>query len=234
MLLNKTKLFFKNFFSFKKKKNIFLGFLIFVVWGINFYLSPYFLNWLQNFLGQKFVFFSVTEPIIAILKFSLLLTFIFFFPFFWYVFFSFLNFLFSLKIKGFLFFFLLGLFLFYLGVFFAFKITIPYGIKFLLSFKTEKIEPAISLEHFVSFFGFFLLMFGLLFELPLILCFLSFTKLINPSKLSIYRKEIFFVIAVFSAIITPTPDAFNMILLALPLYLLFELGLFLSKLFTKK
>ncbi|HBT04033.1 MAG TPA: preprotein translocase, partial [Thermodesulfobacterium commune] len=48
-------------------------------------------------------------------------------------------------------------------------------------------------------------------------------------KITKYRKEIFFGIAVLSAVITPTPDAFNMALLSIPLYILFELGLFLSK-----
>jgi len=54
-------------------------------------------------------------------------------------------------------------------------------------------------------------------------------KVLNPQKLSKYRKETFFFIVVFSAVITPTPDAINMSLLAIPLYLLFEAGLFLSK-----
>lgn len=238
MFFSKINYFFRNFFSFKRKKNLFLLGLMIFTWGINFYLSPYGLDFLQRSLRTKIVFFSVTEPLVAMLKFSFLLTFLLFFPFLWYTFFNLLNFLFSLDLsfhkKSWLLFFLLGILLFYLGIFFAYKISLPYGIQFFLSFKTEKLEPAISLEHLVSFFGFFLLAFGLLFELPLIICFLSFCQLLNPYKISSYRKEIFFVIIVFSAIITPTPDALNMMLLALPLYLLFELGLFLSKSLVRK
>ncbi len=234
MFLLKIKLFLKEIFNFKKKKNLFWLILVIATWGINFYLSPYFLAFLQKNLGQKLIFFSVTEPFIALLKFSLLITFVLFFPLLWYLFFIFLNFLFYLPRKTFFLFFILGLILFYLGIFFAFKVSLPYGIQFLLSFKTEKLEPAISLGHFVNFFSFFLIAFGFFFELPLLICLLSLTKLLNPYRLSYYRKEVFLAIVVLSAIITPTPDAFNMMLLAFPLYLLFELGLFLSKRLVKK
>lgn len=131
-------------------------------------------------------------------------------------------------------FYLLGLGLFYLGVVFAYFITLPYGIRFLLSFRTEKIEPSISLGHFVNFFSFFVIAFGLIFELPLFLTFLSLTKILNPYKITKYRKEIFFGIAVLSAVITPTPDAFNMALLSIPLYVLFELGIFLSRFLLRR
>ncbi len=216
-----------------KNKGIFILIFVLLIYFFFFWFSPYILNYLQKNYHQQFIFYSVSEPLISLLKFSFCLFFLFLFPFIWYFLIVFLDFLYTFNKKIFWLFYLFGLLLFYLGVFFAYRITLPYGIKFLLSFKTEKIEPAISLGHFVNFFSFFIIAFGLIFELPLFICFLSLSKIINPSKLGKYRKEIFFLIVVLAAIITPTPDAFNMGLLAIPLYLLFEIGLILSKFIQK-
>ncbi|AEH22182.1 Sec-independent periplasmic protein translocase [Thermodesulfobacterium geofontis OPF15] len=225
--------FLKGFLKLWKNKGILIIFLLIAIYLTFFLLSPYILKHLQTSYNQKFVFYSVSEPLVSLLKFSLVLTFILLFPFLWYFLISFFNFLYSFKKSHFWLFYVLGLFLFYLGVVFCYEVTLPFGIKFLISFKTEKIEPAISLGHFVNFFSFFILAFGLIFELPLFICFLSMGRIINPSKLGSYRKEIFFIIVVIAALVTPTPDAFNMSLLAIPLYILFELGLFLSKLIQK-
>ncbi len=229
----KIALFLKRLIKLWKQKGILIIFLLLAIYLSFFWSSPYILKYLQTNYNQKFIFYSVSEPLVSLLKFSFVLTFILIFPFFWYFLISFFNFLFSFKKSLFWLFYLLGVFLFYLGVFFSYEVTLPYGIKFLISFKTEKIEPAISLGHFVNFFSFFVLAFGLIFELPLFICFLSMARIINPLKLGRYRKEIFFIIVVIAALVTPTPDAFNMSLLAIPLYILFELGLLLSRIFQK-
>jgi len=225
--------FLKRLIKLWKQKGILITFLLLAIYLSFFWSSPYILKYLQTNYNQKFIFYSVSEPLVSLLKFSFVLTFILIFPFLWYFLISFFNFLFSFKKSLFWLFYLLGVFLFYLGVFFSYEVTLPYGIKFLISFKTEKIEPAISLGHFVNFFSFFVLAFGLIFELPLFICFLSMARIINPLKLGRYRKEIFFIIVVIAALVTPTPDAFNMSLLAIPLYILFELGLLLSRIFQK-
>jgi len=231
MNFKKIAQFLKKFLKLWKSKGILILILLFTVYLTFFLLSPYILKYLQDSYHQKFIFYSISEPLVSLLKFSFILTLILLFPFLWYFFLSFLNILFSFKKSLFWLFYFLGVFLFYLGVFFSYEITLPYGIKFLISFRTERIEPAISLGHFVNFFCFFVLAFGLIFELPLFICFLSMAKIINPMKIGKYRKEIFFVIVVIAALITPTPDAFNMSLLAVPLYILFELGLILGKIF---
>jgi len=203
--------------------------LILLSFGLIFWFSPQALNYLQHKFNQRFVFFSLSEPLLAMLKFSVVCLVIIFFPLVWLGIISTLDALLSLPKRLFFLFFIFGVILFYVGVLFAYFVILPYGVQFLLSFQTEEIKPAISLEHFANFFGFFLLLFGAIFELPLMMIFLTMIKVLNPQKLSKYRKEIFFFIVVFSAVITPTPDAINMSLLAIPLYLLFEAGLFLSK-----
>ncbi|QER41569.1 preprotein translocase subunit TatC [Thermodesulfobacterium sp. TA1] len=233
MSAKKIAKFIKFFLHHWKKRGFLITFLFLGLYLSFFWASPYLLNFLQHFYRQKFVFYSLSEPLISFLKFSLVLTFLVSFPLIFYLFLRGLNLVFNLKKKFFLIFYLLGLGLFYLGALFAYFITLPYGIKFLLSFRTEKIEPSISLGHFVNFFSFFVLAFGLIFELPLVLAFFSIIKVLNPYKITRYRREVFFGIAVISAMITPTPDAFNMALLAIPLYVLFELGVFLSKMLLK-
>ena len=233
MSSKKIAQFLKKFLKLWKQKGALIIFLLITIYLTFFWLSPYILKYFQINYNQKFIFYSVSEPLVSLLQFSLVLTFILLFPFLWYFLISFFNFLYSFKKSHFWLFYILGIFLFYLGIVFCYKVTLPFGIKFLISFKTEKIEPAISLGHFVNFFSFFVLAFGLIFELPLFICFLSMGKIINPLKLGSYRKEIFFMIVIIAALVTPTPDAFNMSLLAIPLYILFELGLFLSKLIQK-
>ena len=203
--------------------------LILLSFGLIFWFSPQALNYLQHKFNQRFVFFSLSEPFLAMLKFSVVCLVIIFFPLVWLGVISTLDALLSLPKRLFLLFFIFGVILFYIGVLFAYFVILPYGVQFLLSFQTEEIKPAISLEHFANFFCFFLLLFGAIFDLPLMMIFLTMIKVLNPQKLSKYRKEIFFFIVVFSAVITPTPDAINMSLLAIPLFLLFEAGLFLSK-----
>ncbi len=222
----------KNILLFLKKRLLFL-FPFFFLYIFLFWFSPDILLYLQKYFHLKLGFYSISEPLLSLLKFSFTLFIILTFPFLYLGVISLLKELLFLKGSLWLLFYFLGLFFFYGGVLFAYTLSIPYGIKFLLSFKTESLEPVISLSNFVNFFSFFLLIFGLTFQLPLILATLSWLKILKPHKISQYRKEIFFCIVLFSAIITPTPDAINMSLLALPLYFLFEIGLFLGKFLEK-
>ncbi|MFN3921803.1 MAG: twin-arginine translocase subunit TatC [Caldimicrobium sp.] len=220
----------KKAFIFLKKTGLFILPLALILYLILFFLSPEILLYLQKKYQQKLVFFTPTEPILSLLKFSFTLFILFTFPLIYLGLLTIFNSLLFLKKKFLLLLYFMGLLFFYSGVAFSYFITLPYGIKFLISFKTESLEPAISLSHFVNFFSFFLLTFGFIFELPLFLSILTLIGIIHPTKLGKFRKEIFFFIVVISAIITPTPDAINMSLLALPIYLLFELGLILGKL----
>ncbi|MBU0993930.1 MAG: twin-arginine translocase subunit TatC [Proteobacteria bacterium] len=115
--------------------------------------------------------------------------------------------------------------LFYAGVFFCFKITLPYGIKFLLGFETTNIKALISVDKFVSFCAMFLLGFGLVFQMPVAMVLSGRLFNVDYRRLSRHRREAILILTFVSAILTPTPDAMNMMLMAIPLYLLFEIGL---------
>ena len=129
---------------------------------------------------------------------------------------------------------LASLFLFYLGAFFCFFVALPNGVKFLLGYQTAQIKPMISAGKYVSFCAVFVFGFGLTFELPLILALLSTLRVVSAAFLTRNRKYAILLIAVTAAIVTPTPDVFNMSLMGVPMYLLFEIGVILVKLIERK
>jgi sec-independent protein translocase protein TatC len=115
--------------------------------------------------------------------------------------------------------------LFYAGVGFCLRLTLPYGARFLLSFADAMLQPVISVTAFVQFCALFLFGFGLIFELPLGMILLGKIGLVRRSALARQRRYAILAITIVSAILTPTPDVFNLMLMAVPLYALFEVGL---------
>jgi len=124
--------------------------------------------------------------------------------------------------------------LFYLGAFFCFFITLPFGVQFLLGYQSAHIKPMISAGKYVSFCTFFIFGFGLTFELPLILALLSTLRVVNAAFLTRNRKYAILLTAVTAAVVTPTPDVFNLTLMGGPLYILFEIGVILVKVIERK
>jgi sec-independent protein translocase protein TatC len=116
--------------------------------------------------------------------------------------------------------------LFGAGVLFCLNISLPYGVQFLLEFEGPNIEAIISVQKFVSFCLLFLFGFGFIFELPLAMILAGRIGIVTYQRLAGNRRYAILVITIVSAVLTPTPDAFNLAMMAAPLYLLFELGLF--------
>lgn len=127
----------------------------------------------------------------------------------------------------------LSLVLFLTGLIFCYYIILPIAINFLLSFQTEKIVPMITFSNAVSFSIALLLGFGLVFELPLAIAFLTQTGLVTPLFLRKKRRHVIVAIFIVSAILTP-PDAMTQILLAIPLMALYEMSIIFSRLVSAK
>jgi sec-independent protein translocase protein TatC len=115
--------------------------------------------------------------------------------------------------------------LFYAGVLFCLGISLPYGVQFLLEFEGPNIEAIISVEKFAAFCLLFLFGFGIIFELPLAMILAGRVGVVRYSALARNRRYAVLAITIVSAVLTPTPDAFNLAMMAVPLYLLFEVGL---------
>jgi len=116
------------------------------------------------------------------------------------------------------------------GVAFAYFVMLPAAIPFLKGFLSDLIHPNWFIDKYISFITSLLFWVGLSFETPLLIFFLAKLGIVTPAVLSRNRKYAILVIAVLAAIITPTPDPFNMILVMGPLILLYEIGILLAKL----
>ncbi len=222
-------------FLLQLRKRLISLIVLFLLTTIGFYsVSPKILAIVQSHLEQKLAFFGVFEPFFALVKVSIVCTIIILTPYFLWLIWKELAKVFGFRhLTGFLFI-LTGVFLFYTGVSFCYFVTLPYGVKFLLSFQKEKVIPTISVGHFVNFVGIFLLAFGFIFELPLIMVVLTKIGLLDPYKAAYFRRHAILIISILAAVLTPTPDVFNMALMGIPLYLLFEIGLLCAKLVYKK
>jgi sec-independent protein translocase protein TatC len=115
--------------------------------------------------------------------------------------------------------------LFYAGSAFCLQISLPYGIQFLMEFEGPHIEALISVQKFAGFCLVFLFGFGFIFELPLVMILLGRIGLVPRQTFARNRRYAILAITIIAAVLTPTPDAFNLGLMAAPLYLLFEIGL---------
>lgn len=124
--------------------------------------------------------------------------------------------------------------LFFFGAVFCFVIVIPFAIKFLLTYKTESLTPMISVEKYIDFCLKFILAFGAIFELPLVIVFLARLGVVTPQTLAKNRKYAILLAFIAAAILTPTPDAFNQVLMAAPIIVLFEGGLIAARLFVRR
>ena len=106
---------------------------------------------------------------------------------------------------------------FFVGATFALTVIVPFAVKFLVSYKTENLVPTLSVNRYVDFILKFTLAFGLIFELPLAITLGTRLGLVTPEFLAKNRKYAFLLCFVAAAILTPTPDAFNQLLMAGPL-----------------
>ncbi|SPQ00165.1 Sec-independent protein translocase protein TatC [Candidatus Sulfobium mesophilum] len=124
--------------------------------------------------------------------------------------------------------------LFVIGASFCFIIVLPFAITFLLGYKTQNMTPMLSVGSYVDFCLKFVLAFGAIFELPLAIIFLTRLGIVTPAMLAKNRKFAVLFAFIAGAILTPTPDAFNQTLMAVPIIILYEIGILLSRLLYRK
>ena len=119
--------------------------------------------------------------------------------------------------------------LFLIGGAFCFYAVLPVGIDFLLGFATLEMQPLLSAGRLVSFVSTFVLMFGLTFELPLIILALTQLGLIHADMLRAKRRHAILASFIIAGILTPTPDVLSQTMMAVPLLILYEIGIFLTR-----
>lgn len=124
--------------------------------------------------------------------------------------------------------------LFMLGVLFGYYIISPLSVNFLGGYQvSDQVSNQIALSSYISTVTTLTLMSGLVFELPVFIYFLTKIGIINPQFLKSYRRHSVVVILILAALITPSPDIISQIIVAIPLLLLYEIGIYVSKMVVK-
>jgi sec-independent protein translocase protein TatC len=119
--------------------------------------------------------------------------------------------------------------LFAAGLAFAYFLVVPRSINFLAQFMMGVATPAWSLGNYIAFVTNLMFVIGLAFQTPLVVFVLARIGLLTPARMSRYRRHAILIIAVLAAVLTPTPDPFTMLMVMVPMWLLYELGIILAR-----
>ncbi len=135
------------------------------------------------------------------------------------------------KSRGFIF---IASLLFFIGVLFSFYVIAPISVHFLYNYQiTDAIENSFTLESHIGLITNMLLGVSILFELPVLIFFLTKIGLITPEFLKKYRKHALVFVLILAAIITP-PDVASQVIVTIPILILYEIGIIVSRRVIKK
>ncbi|NVM26835.1 MAG: twin-arginine translocase subunit TatC [Desulfobacterales bacterium] len=207
--------------------------------GIGFVISYIFSKQLFSFLilpltevlpaDSHLIFTSLPEMFIAYVKVALIAGIILAIPIIFYELWMFLAPALYQREKRYLIpFVLFSSILFIAGALFGYVVVFPYGFKFFISFATEDIQALPSVKQYFSFTIRLLLAFGLVFELPVVVFFMTKIGLVTPDSMKRFRKFAILGSFIMAAILTP-PDVATQIMMALPIIILYEVSIIISK-----
>ena len=127
-----------------------------------------------------------------------------------------------------------GTILFIAGISMAYFLVLPLGLNILLNFFTfDELNPVIMINEYLTFAVRLILAFGLIFELPVVLVFLSLVGIVTPEGLAKYRRHAIVVMAVVSAFLTPA-DPYTMLAMMLPMMFLYEVSVIMTRVLRRR
>lgn len=119
--------------------------------------------------------------------------------------------------------------LFLVGVAFGYLVLIPFSLNFFASYTiSDSVNNMFTATNYISFLTMFLISTGLMFELPMVVYFLAKIGILTPQFMRTYRRHAVVILCVAAAIITPTADVGTMMLVFVPLYILYEISIFIA------
>jgi sec-independent protein translocase protein TatC len=127
-----------------------------------------------------------------------------------------------------------GSFLMMSGIFFCYFMVLPPAFEFLFNFGGSVDKPMITISEYLGFVVQMSLMFGVAFQLPLVLVLLGLAGIVTAQFLRKQRRIAYFILGIASAVLTPTPDALSMFMMLIPMIFLFEIAIFLVAAVEKK
>jgi len=117
--------------------------------------------------------------------------------------------------------------LFLIGACFGYFVIAPFAVTFLAGYEIEGVLAQAALSSYVNYMVMFTIPVGLVFELPILIYFLSKIGLVTPEFMKTYRRQAFVIILIAAAIITP-PDVITQFLVGIPLFILYEMSIYIS------
>ena len=182
--------------------------------------------------GIQIIYTAVSEAFTTQLKLSLLAGVIVVSPFIFYQIWAFVKpALYENEIRLFRLLFFIALILFLIGIVFCYGYVYELALNLFLVAGGDLATPMLSIDKYVSFLVSFLLPFGVVFELPVAIFIAARMGVVNHKQLTGSRKFVFFGLFILAALLTP-PDVISQIMLGLPMYVLFEVGVLVAR-FTK-
>lgn len=128
----------------------------------------------------------------------------------------------------------LSILLFAAGLSFAYLTVYPLAVKFLLLMATGGLTPMIAVGEYLSFTLAFFIPFGIAFQMPLVIYLMGKLNIVGPASLSRSRKYVLLAVLVAAAVLTPGPDVVSQLMMAVPVYLLYEISIWISYLVWRK
>ena len=218
-----------------KRRLIVITATVLVSFVVTFAYASELIEWLRRPFADELIFYGPTEALFASIKVSLLAGIVLSLPVILYQFWKFIEpALLPREQRWGIPLFALAAAFFALGLVFCNLVILPLVVKFFVSFGMDReVTPQLAVGTYVDFNVKFLLIFGFAFELPLVLTLLSRIGLVSADLLAAYRKHAIMVALIVSAIVTPDATLFTMLLMAVPLMVLYELGIWGSRLFGR-
>ncbi len=219
-----------------KRRLIIIGATILTALVVAFSFSADMVAWLNRPFPNQLVFYGPTEALFASIKVSLLAAVILSLPVIFYQCWKFVEpALLPKEQRWAVPLFALAGGLFALGLVFCNLVILPLVIDFFVSFGADRdITPLLGVGMYIDFNVKFLLIFGIAFELPLAMTLLAVAGLVTARMFAHYRKHAILLCLVVSAIVTPDATLFTMLLMAVPMMVLYEIGIIGARLFGRK
>lgn len=204
--------------------------------ALTFAYSGELIEWFKRPFTDDLIFYGPTEALFASIKISLLAGIVLSLPVILYQFWKFIEpALLPREQRWAIPLFCLAAGFFALGLTFCNLVILPLVIKFFVSFGMDRaLTPQLAVGTYVDFNVKFLLIFGFAFELPLVLTLLARAGIVSAAMLSLYRRHAIMTAVIVSAVITPDATLFTMLLMAVPLIILYEVGVVGARLFGRK
>jgi sec-independent protein translocase protein TatC len=219
-----------------KRRLLIIAATVTAAFVLTFAYSAELIEWFKRPFPDDLIFYGPTEALFASIKISLLTGIVLSLPVMLYQFWKFIEpALLPREQRWAIPLFCLAAACFALGLTFCNLVILPLVIRFFVSFGMDRaLTPQMAVGTYVDFNVKFLLIFGFAFELPLVLTLLARAGLVSAALLAQYRRHAIMAAVIVSAVITPDATLFTMLLMAVPLIILYEVGIVGARVFGRR